>query len=217
MRLRGLIALAAVFVCANFYAQMPAQLTAAAFAATVDAHYNHLASLRTAFTERFSGFNRERVESGTLTMKKPGRMRWDYSSPTGKTFVMDGQNAWSYSPGDAQAYRIPAKQLDDFRSPMRYFLGHANLQKELATLTIKLIAGGYSLSGAPKGMQDTVRLITIEATPAGAMTALRIDQADGTTTEFHFSNMQENPTLKNSDFLFTPPAGIPVTDAMPPI
>ena len=73
----------------------------------VDDHYNHLNSLRAHYTERYSGMGMDRSEEGTLLLKKPGRMRWNYANPAGKVFVLDGKFAWFYTPGDAQATRVP--------------------------------------------------------------------------------------------------------------
>lgn len=83
----------------------------------VDAHYNHLRSLRTRYTERYQGMGMDRTESGVLTLSKPGRMRWAYDAPAGKLFLLDGKSAISYTPGDPQALRYAAKELDDLRSP----------------------------------------------------------------------------------------------------
>jgi len=198
----------------SLFAQQP---TATAIAAKLDARYNHLNSYRADFTEHFTGLNLDRTESGTLTMKKPGRMRWDYSSPTGKIFVIDGQNAWFYSPGDAQAQHVPTKKLDDLRSPMRYLLGHAHLEKELVGLVLSTSHNGFTLSGTPKDMEQSVRLVSLQVNTTGELADIRVEETDGTTTDFHFNNIQEDIPLKNSDFLFTPPPGLPVVDALPPI
>ena len=109
----------------------------------VDEHYNHLASLRTRYTEHYAGMGMNRTESGTLLLKKPGRMRWAYDQPAGKVFVLDGKFAWFYTPGDATATRIPAKQMDDLRTPLRFLLGHTELKKELDNLTVTPNAGGF--------------------------------------------------------------------------
>ena len=50
-------------------------------AAAVDTHYNHLHSLAAEFTEVYRGSGMERTETGTLKLKKPGKMRWEYRSP----------------------------------------------------------------------------------------------------------------------------------------
>ena len=65
--------------------------------------------------------------------------------------------AISYTPGDSQAQRTPAKQLDDLRSPLRFLLGRTEIAKELEGLTLTIVNGGYTLSGVPKGMQQTVQ------------------------------------------------------------
>ncbi len=125
----------------------------------VDDHYNHLSSLRAHYTERYSGMGMDRTEEGTLLLKKPGRMRWSYAAPVGKVFVLDGKFAWFYTPGDAQATRVPAKQLDDLRSPLRFLLGHTQLKKELDNLTVTQEGSGFRISGVPKGMEQRVKLL----------------------------------------------------------
>ena len=56
-------------------------------ATAVDAHYNHLRTLEAEFTELYRGSGMERTESGTLWLKKPGKMRWEYRSPKEKQTI----------------------------------------------------------------------------------------------------------------------------------
>lgn len=191
--------------------------SAAALAKRVDAHYNHLQSLTARFTERYRGMGLDRTESGTLTLRKPGRMRWAYNAPSGKLFVLDGKFAISYTPGDAQAQRTPAKQLDDLRSPLRFLLGHTELAKELGNLTLTLVDGGYTLSGTPRGMQQSVQSIALTVDNAGQIHAMRIEQADGAITSFAFADIRENVPTADADFTFTPPSGVTVIDGTAPI
>ena len=71
-------------------------------ARAVDEHYNHLRTLQTDFTEVYRGAGAERTESGTLWLKKPRKMRWEYRSPREKLFLSDGKDAWFYLPGERQ-------------------------------------------------------------------------------------------------------------------
>ena len=191
--------------------------SATALAAKVDAHYNHLHSLTAHFTERYRGMGIDRTETGTLTLSKPGRMRWAYDAPSGKIFVLDGKNAISYTPGDSQAQRTPAKQLDDLRSPLRFLLGHTEIAKELEGLTLTIVNGGYTLSGVPKGMQQTVQSIGITVDATGQITGMRIVEKDGAETSFAFSDIHENVPTPDSDFEFTPPPGVTIFNGAPPI
>ena len=121
----GLRLLAAALLCTGVGLPSEAQNAPAAapdahtLAQRVDRHYNQLHSLKAAFAETYEGLGVRRSESGALLLQKPGRMRWDYSSPAGKIFLLDGKYAWFYSQGDPHVQRIAAKQLDDLRSPLR--------------------------------------------------------------------------------------------------
>jgi outer membrane lipoprotein carrier protein len=183
----------------------------------VDDHYNHLNSLRARYTEHYSGMGMDRTETGTLLLKKPGRMRWSYDAPVGKVFVLDGKFAWFYTPGDAQATRVAAKEMDDLRSPLRFLLGHTQLKKELDGLTVTPEGSGFRISGVPKGMEQRMKLLSLGVTAAGAIERMRLEEVDGAVTEFAFSDMQENVPVKDSDFSFIPPPGVTVVQGLPPI
>src|SRR5579864_5754591 len=105
-------------------------------AAAVDAHYNHLRSLEAEFPEVYRGSGMTRTESGTLWLKKPGKMRWEYRSPREKLFVSNGKDAWFYVPDDRQARKSPARKLEDARSPLAFLLGKTRLEKELRGLSL---------------------------------------------------------------------------------
>ncbi|MGI4757211.1 MAG: LolA family protein [Janthinobacterium lividum] len=197
-----------------------AQTDVHALAAKVDAHYNHLSSFRTTFIEHYSGMGLQRTESGTLLLRKPGRMRWSYTG--GKLFVLDGKYAVSYVPGEPQAQRVPAKQLDDMRSPLRFLLGNTRLEKELDGLQASPGPGGtLVLAGTPHYSmgpgEQRVQGIAIRVLPAtGSITGLQIHEIDGTVTDFDFSDTQENVPAADAEFRFTPPAGVVVVNGMPP-
>ncbi|MGO8758444.1 MAG: LolA family protein [Terracidiphilus sp.] len=205
--------------CANLSpGQASPALNAHELAQRVDRHYDRLSSLKAEFTESYAGLGVTRTESGTLTLGKPGRMMWRYSSPAGKIFLLDGKYAWFYTPGDAQVQRIPAKELDDLRSPLRYLLGQTQLEKELTGLTMAAAAnGGFTLTGLPKGQEKRVTRLALTVTAAGAITAIEVEEADGAITRFTFAAEQSNVAIPAETFRFTPPPGVPVVDAMPPV
>lgn len=162
------------------------------------------------------GINRR--ESGTLLLKKPGRMRWTYSNPAGKLFVLDGHYAYFYSPGDTTAQRVPAKDLNDLRSPLRLLLGHTKLEKEMNHLTASQNADGtYTLTGIPRGLEKRVSSFSLTANADGVIQSMQIDETDGVRNTFTFSAQQPNAPAPNSDFVFTPPTGVTVVDGMPPV
>ena len=215
---RGSLALAAAFASGLLCFAQSSPQNALELAQRVDQHYNHLHSLKADFSESYQGLGVERSEHGTLYLLKPGRMRWDYSSPAGKVFLLDGKYAWFYTRGDPQVQRIPAKELDDLRSPLRFLLGHTQLAKELNDLALSAAPDGdYTLTGQPKGQEARVARLSLTVTASGTITAIDIEETDGALTHFTFSEEHPNAAIPAEDFRFTPPPGIPVIDAQPPV
>jgi outer membrane lipoprotein carrier protein len=210
--------LASLSFAQQLSAKNPAQPSAHDLAQRVDHHYNQLHSLKAGFNESYEGLGMTRNESGTLLLLKPGRMLWDYTSPAGKLFLLDGKYAWFYSKGDPQVQRIAAKQLDDLRSPLRFLLGHTVLEKEVDHLALALSPdGAFKLAGQPRGQEKRIHMLTLTVTAEGTITAIEIEETDGAITRFTFTAEQPNVHVPANTFHFTPPAGVPVVDAMPPV
>jgi outer membrane lipoprotein carrier protein len=193
-------------------------LSADTLAGRIDQHYNSLRSLEVDFTQEYDGMGMNRREAGVLLLRKPGQMRWTYSMPAGKLFVLDGHNGYFYSPGDTTAQRVPVRQLDDLRSPLRLLLGHTKLAKELNGLTIVPAGGGgYTLTGVPRGLEKRVSAFSVTATADGVIEQMQIEETDGIRNTFVFSDEKPNVAAPESAFVFTPPAGVRVADGMPPV
>jgi outer membrane lipoprotein carrier protein len=203
----------------SFASFLPAQQpTPHDLAQRVDHHYNQLHSLTAQFNESYEGLGRTKSESGTLLLLKPGRMRWDYTNPPGKLFLLDGKYAWFYSKGDPQVQRMAAKQLDDLRSPLRFLLGHTQLEKEIDHVALAPAANGaFTLSGVPHGQEKRVQRLTLTVTAEGTILAIEIEETDGAVTRFTFTGEQPNAPIPASQFRFIPPPGVPIKDAMPPV
>jgi len=197
-----------------------AEQSVADVAKRVDDHYNHMQAFSADFSETYRGAGITRAESGKLWLKKPGKMRWEYQQPREKLFVTDGSTAYFYVPGDQQARRAPVKKLDDLRSPLRYLLGKTKLQKEFEGLDFApkvapLTAGNVVLHGQPKSMADRVTDVVLEIAPGDRNNIVRIivEEVDGSTTEFRFTNIIENAAVEDAKFRFTPPPGVQVIES----
>jgi len=194
---------------------LPGQVDVHSIADKVDQHYNQMRTMVAEFTESYSGAGINRHESGTLELKKPGRMRWDYTEPRPKMFLTDGKTAWFYVPGERQARRAAVKEISDLRSPLRYLLGKTKLQKEFEGLAINANAKPVNpdsivLKGVPKSMQDRVSEVTLEVSPQGLINRIVVEEMDGSVTEFRFLQQKENVQISDVRFRFVPPPGVEV-------
>lgn len=188
-----------------------------AIAAAVDSHYNHLRSLQAEFTETYRGSGMDRTETGTLWLKKPGKMRWEYRSPKEKLFVSNGKEDWFYVPDDRQARKESARKLEDVRSPLAFLLGKTRLEKELQGLSLAadiapMQAGDVVLRGVPRAFADQISEIVLEITPQNRIVRLIMQGVDGATTEYRFGNQNENVAISDGRFAFKPPAGTEVVE-----
>lgn len=213
---RGCLFAAAAFLSLSLAAQQGAP-TAREIAQRVDRHYNQIHSLKSGFSETYEGMGMKRTESGTLLLAKPGRMKWEYSSPAGKIFLLDGKYAWFYTNGDARVQRTPAKKLNDLRSPLRFLLGHTELEKEMSNLAVTAGPnGGYTLTGGIKGLENSVRRLSLNVTGDGVIRRIEVEETNGALTQFTFSDEKADVVIPPSTFKFTPPPGVPVVDTPPP-
>jgi outer membrane lipoprotein carrier protein len=186
-------------------------------ASAVDQHYNHLSTLQTEFTEIYRGDGAERTETGTLWLKKPRKMRWEYRSPREKLFVSDGKVVWFYLPAEKQLRKTDFRKLDDLRSPIAFLLGKTKLENELqglskATDQTPLNPANALLRGIPKSMADRLSEVVLEVTSSNQLARIVLVEVDGASTEFRFANPIEDGAVSDRLFEFTPPPGVETID-----
>jgi outer membrane lipoprotein carrier protein len=153
------------------------------------------------------------VESGTLWLKKPRKMRWEYRSPKEKLFISDGEVVWFYLPSERQLRKTSLKKLDDLRSPLAFLLGKTKLESELRGLSKAIdqspqVAGDIVLRGVPQAGMGQVNEVLLEITPSHQIVRIVLVDADEATTEFRFAGWKENLELSDGQFKFTPPPGV---------
>ena len=181
----------------------------------VDRHYNALHTLQAEFIEKYSGNGIDRTESGTLWIKRPGRMRWEYREPRAKLFITDGRTAWFYAPGDQQARSTPSRKLDDLRSPLAYLLGKAKLERVFEGLAFTTgvqpqTPGNIVLQGKPRGLAGHLARVLLEVTPDGRIDRIVAEGQDDSVTEYRFLASKEDVAIADERFRFVPPAGVEV-------
>jgi outer membrane lipoprotein carrier protein len=183
----------------------------------LQAKYARLASLAADFTQIYNApGERTRRESGRLLLKKPGRMRWDYSAPEEKLYVSDGKVIYEYVPAERLATRAKVKESSDLRAPFMFLLGRGNLRRDFKRIEFAaespVRAGNRVLRLLPK-RDAGFRELLIEVEPQTLTIArLAFVNPAGARSDFLFSNMRENVPATDAQFSFTPPAGVEVRE-----
>ncbi|MGH9417789.1 MAG: LolA family protein [Terriglobales bacterium] len=182
---------------------------------TLDGRYNSMHSWQADFTQVYTSGLSEQTESGHLYLEKPGRMRWNYTQPIKKEFLVAGNNVWQYTAGEPTATLTTLKNSSDLRTPLRFLLGHTDLFKELAGLSYSGLdpwhAGDYVITGKPQAAEAAGwQQVWIEITPAYEIDRLVIEGLDGSRNDIRLSHIRPNSPVPKNIFKFEAPPGVRV-------
>ena len=181
---------------------------------TVEARYNRTQSLKLDFSQSYAGTRRPvQNESGVLYLRKPGRMRWEYTSPAGKVFISDGKEVVLYDPGDQRAEKSKLKESEDMRAPLAFLLGKLDFKKEFKSFQTRVEGTDSWIVVEPKSENLAYTKVEFLATPEGEIRRVRITGQDQSQLDFTFTNEQLNAPVAPSLFIFHPPPGVQVVDA----
>ncbi|MGH9584097.1 MAG: LolA family protein [Bryobacteraceae bacterium] len=181
----------------------------------VQTRYNHARTLSVHFAESYSfGGHRRPPESGTLVLKKQGKMRWDYTQPAGKVFVSDGKNVYLYTAEDNRVEKVPLKDTEDMRAPFAFLLGRLDMKKEFTHFESHPGAGGTWLDAAAKSKRVPYEQIEMLIAADGEIRTLKVAERDGSLLSFSFSEEKLNPPVRDSVFHFAIPPGAQVVNSV---
>jgi outer membrane lipoprotein carrier protein len=181
----------------------------------VQNRYNASRTLSVDFVESYSlqGHNRP-PETGTLRLRKQGKMRWDYTRPAGKLFLSDGKTVYLYTARDNRVEKVPLKDTEDMRAPLAFLLGRLDLRKEFRDFQVRPGEGGRWLDAAAKNDRIPYEQVEMLIAPDGQVKQLKVLGRDQSVLAYLFSQERLNPPLDDSIFHFEIPPGAEVVDAI---
>jgi outer membrane lipoprotein carrier protein len=203
----------------------------------LEVRYGQAHTLQVKFMERYTENDRfVRSEAGIAYFLRPGKMRWEYEVPEKNTFLVDGKYVWFYSPADRTATRMPAKQSEDWRTPLAFLTSHIKLSRLCAKIEpdtgatpaepadsvfrceLRSAQDAGAASGNNRYDSDTTTYkgVLFEVSPDGELRRIVVRQQAGMELEFSFTAWEWNPPLDKSTFAFNPPRGVAIVDGLLP-
>jgi len=190
--------------------------------AGVEGAYARVADLRADFTQE--AFNRSLAQTitaeGTVYLKRPGKMRWEYRTPSPQQIVSDGHSLWVYTPDLNQVNVGEAPRA--LAGPAGSFL--AGLGKVREEFTVRYLnpaaktdaAGNPVLDLTPKRPTPVLTrlILTVDGNDFLVRKAVLYDQFENTVTML-FTRITVNSGLADRLFTFTPPKGVAVVPLEP--
>ncbi|MBI4854877.1 MAG: outer membrane lipoprotein chaperone LolA [Acidobacteria bacterium] len=183
----------------------------------LEARYGNMKGLVADFTQIYRDrAGRKLQEQGTLQLKRPGKMRWDYREPEEKIFIVNDKTVYFYLPLEKEVTVAELKETDDPRAPFVFLLGRRNLQKdfksvEISTVESPIVAGNIVLELVPKRISNTLKRLFVEIEPkAIRLSRIVLINANDGRSDFILSNFKENSLVDDSRFEFVAPEGVKV-------
>jgi outer membrane lipoprotein carrier protein len=179
------------------FAAVP-QPEVAALAARVQGFYERTKDLEARFqqTYTYAGFGRRQVSGGTLKVKKPGKMRWDYDAPEPKTIAVSGSRLVQYEPAENQVYVDESFDASAMSAAVTFLLGRGDLAKEFELAQ----DGTGALLLTPKAADPRVESIALTVGKNGEVTATRVVDGAGNVNELRFEKVRRNVGLSDAAF-----------------
>lgn len=220
--LRSLAVSVAIGVAVFAQPGAASETEAAALARSIQKKYDAIRDFAADFTHSYEGgvLRKQITERGHVLIKKPGRMRWEYSAPDQKLFVSDGMKVYSYIPADRQVIVSSVPREDAATTPVLFLAGKGDVTRDfvpsIADLPAGFPAGSRALKLVPKTPQkdyDWLMLI-VDPSTYGFRGLVTVD-AQGGKSSFSFTNLKENVGLADKEFAFKIPRGVDVVSDVP--
>jgi outer membrane lipoprotein carrier protein len=198
----------AIVLTTSLAAQSP---TADTLARDVQRKYDRVADFSADFVHSYRGgvLKQQATERGTLLVKKPGKMRWEYTAPEKKLFVSDGHKIYSYIPQDRQVTVGTMPRDEQAPTPALFLTGKGNLTRDFNASFDKVPEaqpGSIALKLTPKRREPEYESLTLVLDPKTlALQMLITVDAQGGRSAFTFSNLKENVGVADSQFVFKMP------------
>ena len=213
----GFLLAAAVVLASLAVPLQSAEPSAAELAQALQRKYEGIRDFSADFVHTYRGgvLRKQLTEKGRLLIKKPGKMRWNYTVPEEKLFVSDGVKVYSYIPQDKQVIVASVPPEDTASAPTLFLAGKGNLVRDFTPSFGELPAGSppgaKALKLVPRTPQpDYDWLVLVVDSATLGLRGLVSSDAQGGTSSFAFTNLKENIGLADKEFAFSIPRGVDV-------
>ena len=179
-------------------------------------HYQATQSFSAKFTETITRVGAPpQQRQGTVYYRKPGRIRFDFTSPQPETLVSDGTTFYDYDSGLNQVMETPLRNVLKTRSAAAFLMGAGDLEREFDAAPGAASADNLqTVQLTPKGGGDRIDLGMDQAN--FNIVSLQLNDALGNITLFHFDDIRINVPLEEALFAFKVPAGADIVSPSGP-
>jgi outer membrane lipoprotein carrier protein len=189
--------------------------SAETLARSLQQRYQGIRDFSADFTHTYRGgaLRTQTREQGTVSVKKPGRMRWLYTKPEKKEFVSDGRKIYSYIPQDRQVIVSNVPSDDEATTPALFLAGKGDISRDFTAAYIdSTVPGALALKLTPRRSEPDYEYLVVVVDPATLqIRGLTTRDRQGGESTLTFANLKENQGISDNQFTFRIPRGVDVT------
>ncbi len=172
--------------------------------------YDSVRDFSADFEHRYSGgvLSTSIVEHGTVLVKKPGKMRWRYTSSEEKLYISDGKMFYSFFPLDRQVIVAEVPPDDRASTPALFLAGKGNLVDDFTAVYANEpeVPGSWVIRLTPEISGADYEWLTLTVDRESlAITGLSTEDVQGGRSVYLFTNLVENRGVPDSAFDFEIP------------
>ena len=188
------------------HAQQP---SAEALARTLQERYNSVRDFKASFVQTTSGgvLKIKKQGEGTVAVKKPGKMRWDYTKPEKQLIVSDGRKIYDYDPVTREVGVADVPPDDQAPTATLFLAGKGDILRDFKVSSVASpVPGTLALRLEPRRADPDYEFLVI-AFDAGSyrIRGLRTRDSQGGESTIVFSDIKQDTGIPDSTFAFTPP------------
>jgi outer membrane lipoprotein carrier protein len=184
--------------------------------------YDKAADYRAKFAQKYtsSATGRERTSSGEVFIKKPGRMRFSYQTPTPSMYLSNGTTFWQYEPEAKQAFKQDLK-TSQLPAAVAFLMGKGKLTDEFDVQVADKLPYGtpkdHKLHLKPKKTQSAYKAIYFVVDPVTFLVKESIlINAQGDINAFTFTDAKVDSKVPDDTFKWAPPPGVRIIEGAKP-
>lgn len=177
----------------------------------VEDHYRELADLTAKVVQKnhLKALGRTQTFDAMLRIRKPGRLRLDYSN--GQIILVDGKAALFYSRKSGQVIKKTFSAIERMNIPVAFLLGAAHIRDDFEVGRPDPAAPRL-LELVPKKTGAAMKKLVLRSDDAGRILSFDIFDKTGNRTEIVFSDVREGAGVDDEFFVFKAPKGTEVIE-----
>ena len=179
--------------------------------ARVDAYLAPLKTLSADFSQVVRNRDDQIVDraSGTLSLSRPNRFRWDYQKPYLQTIVADGQRLWLYD-SDLEQVTVRALEQGLGSTPAMLLSGAGRVGDAFEAVAVQRQGDWSWCRLKPKQEGSDFEQVSLAFDRRGELAAMELRSKLGQSNVIEFGALRRNPPVDQRLFRFEPPPGADV-------